>query len=336
MGHTANLFAAAVAAMLASPAAAETVLTFNNFLPATHGQYVDVFVPWAKKVEEVTAGRVRVEMLASSLAAPPRMFDLVESGGADIAWGVPAYTAGRFTLTQALDLPFLGDNAEALSVAYWKVHEEFFGAADEFKGVKVLAVYTTGPGTIYTTGAPPKTLEEFTGQKFRVGGETPQRVAEALGSAAVSSPSSEVPEMLARKVVDGAFFTHEAYESYKLGDVIKGQFMIPAGAYNSAVYIIMNQAKWDALPAEDQQAIWSVSGEALARLGGQAWDKADASSIALMEKNGVERVTADGAMLDEIRTRLAPLEEGWVKLAAEKGVDGKAALARLRDLSSAK
>ncbi len=337
MGYRGALCAATVvAAVLASPATAETVLTFNNFLPTTHGQTVDVFVPWAAKVEEVTEGRVRVEMLPSTLAAPPRMFDLVESGGADIAWGVPAYTPGRFALTQALDLPFLGDNAENLSVAYWKVHEEFFDAADEFRGVKVLAVYATGPGTIYTTGAPPKTIEEFSGKKFRVGGEIPLRVAEALGAAAVSAPSSEVSEMLARNVVDGAFFTHEAYESYKLGDVIKGQFMVPDGAYNAAVYIIMNQDKWDELSEEDREAIWSVSGEALARMGGQAWDKADASSISLMEKNGVDRFTASGEMLDEIQARLQSLEADWIKLATEKNVDGAAALSRLRELSTAK
>ncbi len=335
MGYRGRLCAVtAVMAVTTFPATAETVLTFNNFLPATHGQTVDVFVPWADKVAEVTEGRVRVQMLPSTLAAPPRMFDLVESGGADIAWGVPAYTPGRFVLTQALDLPFLGDNAEKLSVAYWNVHEEFFDAADEFSGVKVLAVYTTGPGTIYTTGTPPKSLAEFSGKKFRVGGEIPLRVAEALGAAAVSAPSSEVSEMLARNVVDGAFFTHEAYESYKLDDVIKGQFMVPDGAYNAAVYIIMNQEKWDLLSQEDREAIWSVSGEALARMGGQAWDKADASSIALMESNGVDRFTASGEMLDEIRTRLQSLEADWIKLAAEKNIDGAAALSRLRELSA--
>ena len=316
------------------PAHSETVLTFNNFLPPQHGQVVDVFKPWAESVAKATDGRVKVEMLPSTLAAPPRMFDLVESGGADIAWGVPAYTTGRFTLTKALDLPFLGDNAEALSAAYWTVHEEMFEAADEFRGVKVLAVYTTGPGTIYTRGAPPETIGEFAGTKFRVGGKTPQEVAEALGAAAVTSSSSEVHEMLSRNVVDGAFFTHEAYESYKLGDVVKGQFSIPGGVYNSAVYIIMNQAKWDSLSKEDQEAIWSVSGEALARLGGQAWDKADASAIALMEAQGAKRVVADGALLDEIRNRLAPLDDAWIAEAAAKNIDGRKALDRIRALAA--
>ena len=325
--------AAAVAVL---PAHAETVLRFNNFLPPQHGQVVDVFEPWAKNVEEATEGRVRVEFLPSTVAAPPRMFDIVESGAVDVAWGVPAYTPGRFTLTKALDLPFLGDNAEALSVAYWTVHQEMFDAANEFDGVKVLAVYTTGPGTIYTTDAPPESLEGLAGKKFRAGGKTPQEVAEAFGAAAVTGPSSEAYEMLARNVVDGAFWTHEAYESYKLGDVVEGQLSVPGGLYYSAVYIIMNQAKWDGLSQEDQDAIWSVSGEALARLGGQAWDKADASAIRLMESDGVTRFTAEGAMFDEIRERLAPLDEAWIAEADAKGVDGRAALDRIRALSGAK
>ena len=316
-------------------AAADTVLRFNNFLPPQHGQVVDVFEPWAKSVEAATEGRVRVEFLPSTVAAPPRMFDIVESGAVDVAWGVPAYTPGRFTLTRALDLPFLGDSAEALSLAYWTVHQEMFEAANEFDGVKVLAVYTTGPGTIYTTDTPPEALEELAGKKLRAGGKTPQEVAEAFGAAAVTGPSSEAYEMLARNVVDGAFWTHEAYESYKLGDVVGGQFSVPGGLYNSAVYIIMNQAKWDSLSPKDQDAVWSVSGEVLARLGGQAWDKADASAIKLMESDGVIRFRAEGAMLDEIRERLAPLDDAWVAEAEGKGVDGRAALERIRGLASA-
>ncbi|HEV7372998.1 TRAP transporter substrate-binding protein [Arenibaculum sp.] len=323
-------------ALGAQAANAETVLRFNNFLPPMHGQVVDVFKPWAESVAKATEGRVKVEILPTTVAAPPRMFDLVESGGVDVAWGVPAYTTGRFTLTKALDLPFLGDNAEALSVAYWKVHEEMFAAADEFAGVKVLAVYTTGPGTIYTTDAPPRSIEEFEGRKFRVGGKTPQEVAQALGAVAVQSSSSEVHEMISRNVVDGAFFTHEAYESYKLHDVVKGQFAVPGGLYNSAVYIIMNQDAWDGLSKEDQDAVWSVSGEALARLGGRAWDKADASAIALMEEKGAERVVADGALLAEIKARVAPLEEAWIAEAAEKNVDGRKALDRIRELAGAR
>ena len=320
----------------ALPAQAQTVLRFNNFLPPQHGQVVDVFEPWARNVEEATEGRVKMEFLPSTVAAPPRMFDAVESGAVDVAWGVPAYTPGRFTLTKALDLPFLGDNAEALSVAYWTVHQEMFEAAGEFDGVKVLAVYTTGPGTIYTTGEPPRSLDGFAGKKYRAGGKTPQEIAEALGGAGVTGPSSEAYEMLARKVADGAFWTHEAYESYKLGDVVQGQFSVPGGLYNAAVYIIMNQQKWDSLSKEDQDAIWSVSGEALARLGGRAWDKADASAIERMEADGVKRFTAEGALLDEIRQRLLPIEEAWIAEAEAKGIDGRAALDRIRALSGAK
>ncbi|WP_180901589.1 TRAP transporter substrate-binding protein [Martelella soudanensis] len=328
--------ACAALTLVVMPAQAQTVLKFNNFLPPQHGQVVDVFEPWAKNVEEASEGRVKVEFLPSTVAAPPRMFDVVESGAVDVAWGVPAYTPGRFTLTKALDLPFLGDNAEALSLAYWTVHEEMFNAADEFSGVKVLAVYTTGPGTIYTTGEPPQSLDGFAGKKYRAGGKAPQEIAEAFGGAGVTSPSSEAYEMLSRKVVDGAFWTHEAYESYKLGDVVDGQFSVPAGLYNSAVYIIMNQEKWDSLSQEDKDAVWSVSGEALARLGGQAWDAADVSAIKLMEADGVKRFTADGVFLDEIHERLRPLEESWIAEAEAKGVDGRAALDRIRELSGAK
>lgn len=314
-------------------AQAETVLRFNNFLPPMHSQVTDVFHPWAERVAEATKGRVRVQFLPSSLAAPPRMFDLVESGGVDIAWGVTAYAGGRFKLTKALELPFLGDSAEALSVAYWKVYTEMFAQADEFKGLKVLAVYTAGPGILYTHGEPPRDIGEFSGLKLRGSGEAPLVVARALGAAGVTGASSEIYEMLARKIVDGALFSREAYVSYKLSEVVKGALVVPGGLYNASVSVIMNQEKWNSLSKEDQDAIMSVSGESLARLGGQAWDRADKVAEDRMVANGMRRVVAEGQLLDDMKTRLAPVEDAWIEEAKQANVDGRKALARIRELA---
>lgn len=330
-------FRAAIAGALLTlgglPAQSETVLRFNNFLPPMHTQVVNVFQPWAEQVAKATEGRVRIEILPASLAAPPRMFDLVESGGVDIAWGVTAYAGGRFKLPKVAELPFLANSSEALSVAYWKVHEEMLAQAGEFNGLKVLTVYTAAPGILFTRGPAPKAIEDFGGLKLRGSGDAPLAVARALGAAGVTGSSAEIYEMLARRVVDGALFSREAYVSYKLSEVVKSELSVPGGLYNAAVSVIMNQEKWDSLSKADQDAIWSVSGEALARMGGQAWDKADREAEALMIKDGIlERATAGGALLDAMRTRLAPVEEAWIEEAGAAGVDGRKVLARLREL----
>ena len=50
----------------------------------------------------------------------------------------------------------------------------------------------------------------------------------------------------------------------------------------------MNEDKWNKLSKEDQDAIISVSGEALARLAGKAWDAADDAGIEEMKRVGIK------------------------------------------------
>ncbi|HJN21893.1 MAG TPA: ABC transporter substrate-binding protein, partial [Alphaproteobacteria bacterium] len=109
--------------VLADPAAAETVLRLSNWVPQSHVITRNILAPWAKDVVRVTDGRVRVEMLKTPLGKPPAHYDIARDGLADITIGVHGYTPGRFILTQIAELPFLSDSAEALSVAYWRVHE---------------------------------------------------------------------------------------------------------------------------------------------------------------------------------------------------------------------
>ena len=64
-------------------------------------------------------------------------------------------------------------------------------------------------------------------------------------------------------------------------------------------FVVMNEAKWGALSAEDQAAILSVSGEKLAKAAGKIWDKADADGYRIMaEKGKMTLVRPDGAPED--------------------------------------
>ena len=89
----------------------------------------------------------------------------------------------------------------------------------------------------------------------------------------------------------------ESIISFKLGSVIKYATLFPGGFYSSAFGFFMNEDKWNKLSKEDQDAIMSVSGEALARLAGKAWDEADAAGIAEMKKIGIKIDEASPALI---------------------------------------
>lgn len=325
---------AALAAM-ALEAQAQTVLRMNNWLPAQHSQLVGTMKPWAEAVEKATNGRVKIELTAASLGAPPRQYDLAVDGIADITFGVHGYTPGRFKLTAVAELPFMGDSGEALSVALWRVHEKFFKKANEHKGVVLLGIYAHRPGTIMTASAPIASLADYKGRKIRVGGGIVQQINPALGGVNVAASANEVYELLSQGVVDGTLLPSEAYSSFKLEGVIKYETTIPGGLYSSTWFAVMNRDAFDKLSPEDQKALMSVSGENLARLGGRTFDEADKAAIKVMEEKGVKRITADAAFVKDIQDKLAFLNDTWIKDAEKLKVDGKAALQMMREEAKA-
>jgi len=330
-----KLKAAAVAAFclsaLASQAQAETVLRVSNWLPPGHPLVVDIIEPWGEKVAEVTDGRVTVEVMKAPIGKPPAQYDLIAKGAADVAYGVHGYTPNRFGLTSLVELPFQSNTAEALSVAYWRVYEKYLKEADEHDGVKLVTLFTHGPGEIYTTKEAVTSTDQLEGAKYRVGGGLANMVAQRLGIVPVSAPSPQVYEILSNGVADGILFPAESVPFFKIDTVVKNGTSVDGGLYATSFFVIMNEKTWDSLSEEDQKAIDSVSGEALARIAGQAWDNADAAGVKKMEAEGVKIIDADEAFMASLHEKLDGIESVFLDAAKEKGVDGEAALKMLKE-----
>ena len=287
----------------AGQASAQTVLRFSNWVPPTHPLTVEVFNVWAKQVEAATKGRVKIQFV-SALGNPPSHFDLVKDGVADVAMSVDVYTANRFALSGGVELPFQAPDGYTSSVAYWRTYKKFFEKADEFKGVHLLGLWTLGPCHVFTRDKEIKTIGDFAGLKMRVPGGSVNEIAKKLATVPVFAPASQAYDVLSKGVADGIFFPTESIYNFKLGPVIKHGLEFPDGLYRTAHYMIMNQAKWDALSAEDKAAINSVSGEAMAKIAGKMWDKADADGRAALIKGGTTFTTADAAMMKAMHAKL--------------------------------
>ncbi len=328
-----KLFAAGfLAGLLAVSASAQakTTLRFSNWLPPTHPITTLMIQPWADRVAEATNGNVEINLLAKPLGKPPSHYDLARDGIADVTLGVHGYTPGRFVATQIAEIPFLGDSAEAISVAYWRTHEKYLAAANEHEGTKVLGVFTHGPGHMYSIEKPIQSVADLDGMKIRVGGGVVNDVGKALGAVTLLKPASESYEILSRGVADGIFFPKESIGSFKLSKVLKYATIVPGGMYNTSFFLIMNKRKWDRLSPEDQRAVDSVSGEAFAQLAGRGWDQADTIGEQAMEAASMQVSTASPALMNELKSRLASIETTVLQRLNDKGIDGKAALAMLR------
>jgi TRAP-type C4-dicarboxylate transport system substrate-binding protein len=255
----------------------------------------------------------------------------VRNGLADLSFTVQGYTPGRFVTTQIAEFQFLGDSAESTSVAFQRVFAKTPAMQEEHKGVKVLAVFTHGPGMVFNTKKPINNLADLQGLKFRIGGGLVNEISKSLGMNVTLKPAPESYELLSTGVMDGTLFPAESVQSFKIDKVVKYATTFPGGLYNTAFVFMMNQAKYDSLPPDVKKAIDEMSGEFAARMYGRSWDKADRLSLAFMQAAGVQVTKADAALVKAVTEKTDPLVDGWAKAAEAKGMkDPKKALADFR------
>jgi TRAP-type C4-dicarboxylate transport system substrate-binding protein len=314
----------------ARPAAAQTTLTMSSWVSPQHHLTANVLQGWATEVEKATSGRVKFQMLPKHPSAPPGTFDAVRDGLVDLSFVTASYTPARHILPLLPELPGSGETALVNSVAYSRIHWKYFQKVGEYKGVKLLGVFTHGPGQMFTK-RPVTSIADVQGLKIRTGGGVAEQVAKALGASAFVKPAPESYELLSSGVADGVFFPLESIISFKLDTVLEQATLFPGGMYSSAFGFFMNEDKWSKLPRQDQVAIEKLSGEHIARLAGASWDEADRKGMEALRKSGVKIVDANPEFVAEVRKRSAPIVESWIKQASAKGVDAARILAEFRE-----
>jgi TRAP-type transport system periplasmic protein len=321
----------ATAALLGlSSASAQTVLTVSSWLPPSHSLST-VQKEWCDLLEKNTAGKMKCNILPRGVTAAPGTYDAVKNGLADVSYTVHGYTPGRFVYTQMAELPFLGNSAESISVAFQKAAQKNPVMIAEHQGVKVITLFTHGPGIPFNTKKSITKVEDFSGLKFRVGGGMVNEMAKTLGMNATLKPAPDSYELLSGGVMDGTLFPAESTISFRIDKLIKHATIFPGGLYNTSFVFLMNQDKYNKLAPDEKKAVDAISGEVAARMFGRGWDKVDRVALGMMQANQVNVVRPDASFIADVKARTAPLEQKWVKDAEAKGLkDAAKVLAEFR------
>ena len=315
-----------------SPAAqAQTTMTMSSWVSPQHLLTKDVLAVWAQNVEKATDGRVKFQMLAKHPSAAPGTFDAVKDGLVDVSYVTASYTPARHVLPLLPELPGGGATAEINSVAFSRIHWKYFQPVGEYKGVKLLGVFTHGPGQMFNTKRPITKVEDLSGMKIRSGGGISEEMARALGASPFVKPAPESYELLSSGVADGTFFPLESIISFKLAPVVKYATLFPGGFYGSAFGFFMNEDKWNKLSKADQDAIMSVSGEALARLAGKAWDTTDRAALELMKQANIQIQDSSPELVKGVQERSKAIIDKWKAAATAKGIDGDKVFAEFHE-----
>lgn len=327
--------AAAIAAAATTAARAETKILFSPFTPPGHIIFTGIVEPWAKDVERVTEGRVKIAYPANSLAPPPQQWEMVTNGIADAAFIFNGFAQKRLPLMQVAHLPFTTTTAETTSVALWRTYEKFFRKADEYKGVHLLGVFTHPGCPLFSLGAPIVKASQIQGLKVWASPGPPSESMGKLGAAVVSGPAVRMYEIVSKGTVDAYLgIPYSDAKNFKLVPYTKAATEVPGKLGGASFSMFVNPKVWAGISKADQDAIDKVSGEAIARLA-KSWDDDDKVGLDQLKAAGARIVAAPADFVADLHQKLQFLEDNWLKDAAKAGVDGKAALAFFRAESKA-
>ena len=248
-------------------------LKFHTFMAPQSIVWLTMHKPWMEKVEKESGGRIKFEGYpAMQLGGTPvQLYDQAKDGVVDIVWTLPGNTAGRFPRIEVFELPFMMNNAEATSKAYWEYVQTV--APDEFKDVQVLALHVHGPGMFHTKDKLIKTVNDLKGMKVR--GPTRQitKMLGYLGATPVGMPLPAIPDALSKGTIDGCVIPWEVVPSVKVHELTKfhSEFDNSGGALYTTTFVMgMNKAKYNSLASRPEEGHRQQLGHGDLRLAGQS------------------------------------------------------------------
>jgi TRAP-type C4-dicarboxylate transport system substrate-binding protein len=317
-----GLLAAALFCPTGPVYAADTVqMTYSIFFPATHGNTI-LATEWAKEIEKRTNGAVKINMFAGATLTPAdQCYDGVVKGISDIGMSVCSYTAGRFPLTEVIDMPLGYKNAKQVTRLCNAFFKQF--KPKEFDDVKIMYLHGHGPG-IFHTKKPVEKMEELKGMKIRCTG-TSKKVVAALGATPVAMPQPETYDALQKGVVEGTVSPIETLKGWKFAEVIKSTTENFGSSYSVAFFVAMNKKKWDSLPKAIQETIEKVNEEWIEKTA-QNWDDLDVDGKKFTLEKGNKVIALSKEEDERWKKAVQPILQEYVEAMKAKGLPGEEAL----------
>ena len=310
-------------------------LKFHTFMAPMSNVWLLMHKPWMEKVEKESGGRIKFEAYpAMQLGGTPvQLYDQARDGVVDIVWTLPGNTAGRFPRIEVFELPFMMNNAEATSKAFWEYVQTY--CADEFKDTHPIALQVHGPGMFHTVGKPIRSAADLKGLKMRGPTRQVTKLLGAVGATPVGMPLPQIPDALSKGTIDACVIPWEVVPSVKVHELTKfhSEFDNTGGAlYTTTFVMAMNKAKYDGLAPDLKKIIDANSGQATSAWLGKTQQGNDVPGrkTAVDRGNTIYQFTA--AQREEFVKLSARIDDEWVADMDTRGFTGAQLLQTAREL----
>jgi TRAP-type transport system periplasmic protein len=256
-----------------------------------HGRAIERF---AHRVAERTGENFQIQTFPSEQAGNERqMLDSVILGNLDIcktSTGIISTIVPEFGV---FDLPYVfRDLNHMMATTKSKVGQDL-AAKLEARNVKILFWMEQGTRSFYTTGKPIRTPADLKGMKIRtIASPVMADTINAFGATATPMGFGDLYLGLKSGVVDGAENAPDAIWYAKHHEVAK--YFSITNHFRTPVVVVMNKAKFDALPPEYQQIVMSTAAETQ-EWAGSLYSQVSEALMSSLRKAGMTINEADEA-----------------------------------------
>ncbi len=222
-------------------AATLKAITFTT----TNSVWMRQFKTFTDAVSQGSKHRTRFVFVGGPEAIPPfEQIEAVRRGVVDVALLPAAYFVPQLPEADAMKLSRISPMQER--------KQGVFGFFQELMGKRLNVVYLgkiAGGVQYHFYLKKPVKKPDFTGLKIRV---TPvyEPFVKALGGVSVSTAPGEVYVALERAIVDGFGWPSIGVHEMGWQEVIR--YVVEPGFYQTDVCVLINKARWDTLPKEEQ------------------------------------------------------------------------------------
>jgi len=318
----ATVAAPAVIRLAAADASRVTLKLHHDFsaVSCVHDRFL---VPWARRIEADSGGRLRVDIFPSMQLGgqPAQLYDQARDGLADIVWAAPSDTPGRFAKIEVFELPFV---AVRRALVNSKAIEDYAAAnlKDEFRDVHPICFSCADRGIVHTS-RPIRNIEELRGLRLHVRTRLAGEAVRALGAHAVPMPSAQLPLAIVKHVVDGGVDPWHVAPALRLYDLLKAHTDFADASLSTTTFVLaMNKASYDRLSRELKAVLDDNSGQLAAGMAGAMWDLEAAAVADLVVQRGDPIDTLLPEAVEHWRKVTEPVVDTWQKQMKERKVDG--------------
>ena len=220
-------------------------------------------IRFSKNVERLSGGKFQIKFFEPNALVPAlECFDAASKGSVDACWTTPGYHTGKLGpgISFFTTVPFGPQIGEFLA---WK----WFGGGNEIRdevyakfGLIAFDMFAIGPETSGWFKEPITSLDQFRGMKMRFFG-IGAKVMQKLGVSTQLLAGADIYPALEKGVIDATEFSMPTI------DIALGFYQVAKNNYYpgwhqqvSVSEILMNKAKFEALPDEYQAMVEIAAG----------------------------------------------------------------------------